>query len=305
MASFSFQVKDEICSGKSAVGRGFIPLAWGLLLFSQLTDRSAGISTAHEQTARLYLKALKKLAGVSIAPSAIEKNGKTGIYSIQVAEEDNSRVMSLLGTDREPRETKVPADMPGWDMGAFFAGAFLACGTIADPNKEYHLEFSIKDTYRKDLLISFLRSADLEPKESFRRGEYVVYFKESEQIEDMLTLMGSGRITLELMEIKIVKELRNRVNRRTNCETANIEKTVAAAMKRCEDINLIFSKGIKLDDELMQIARLQLDNPDMSLRELSQCLDPPLSRSGVNHRMLRIKAVADGIREKEEGKALQ
>lgn len=134
-----------------------------------------------------------------------------------------------------------------------------------------------------------------------RRNDYLLYYKESENIEDLLTYLGAPKSSLELMEVKIVKELRNRVNRATNCETANISKTVNAALSQIEDIRLIEASGGigSLDEELRELARLRLQNPDMSLRELGQALTSPISRSGVNHRLRRISEYAAELRRKE------
>ena len=133
-----------------------------------------------------------------------------------------------------------------------------------------------------------------------RRNDYLLYYKESEQIEDLLTLIGAPRSALELMEVKIVKDLRNKVNRATNCETANITRTVNTAVEQIEDIRLIErSGGIgMLPEELQELARLRLSGADLSLRQLGEQLSPPISRSGVNHRLKRISEFAENLRAK-------
>ncbi len=140
-----------------------------------------------------------------------------------------------------------------------------------------------------------------------RRGQTIVYIKGSEGIEDTLTFIGAQQCTLELMNVKIYKDVRNKANRIANCDSANIDKVVSAAMKQIEDISLIANnRGLDdLPDELKEIARLRIENPTMSLQEIGESLSEPLSRSGVNHRFKRIAAIAQEIRmagEKVEGR---
>ena len=143
-------------------------------------------------------------------------------------------------------------------------------------------------------LTALLAECGLRAKLARRGGCHIVYFKESEQIEDCLTLIGATNASLELMGVKMVKNIRNNANRVANCETANIDKTVAAAAVQVEAVHKICRCGglDKLPEELRELAALRLENPDMSLRELGEELDPPLSRSGVNHRLQRILAFA-------------
>ena len=142
-----------------------------------------------------------------------------------------------------------------------------------------------------------------EPKITVRRNDYILYYKESEHIEDLLTYIGAGKASLEMMEVKIVKELRNKVNRATNCETANITKVIDASMKQTQDIRLIAENGglEALDEDLRELARLRMENPEMSLRELGENLSEKISRSGVNHRLKRIAQFAQEIRIKQGG----
>ena len=185
---------------------------------------------------------------------------------------------------------------------AFVRGAFLACGSVTDPNKEYHLEFSVPSLSLAEGLLSLLQEHGIPIKLASRKGIRLLYLKESEPIEDLLTYMGAVNNSLELMNVKIYKDVRNKVNRVTNCETANIEKTVNAAAGQVEAIRLIEQTlGLdELPEDLREVAGLRLENPDMSLRELCQSLVEPISRSGVNHRLKRLMAIADEIREKKK-----
>ena len=148
------------------------------------------------------------------------------------------------------------------------------------------------------------KSAGMQWKISRRKGNFILYMKESEQIEDFLTWIGATKATLKLMDIKIVKGMRNKVNRATNCETANLDKTVSASRSQVADIAYIKERrGLSyLDEELRPLAELRLENPECSLRELAAMLNPPLSRSGVNHRLKRIQQAAQELRANTEEK---
>ena len=137
----------------------------------------------------------------------------------------------------------------------------------------------------------------LPPKRLRRKGDYVLYYKDSGQIEDFLTLIGAAAASLEMMNVKIMKDIRNSVNRVNNCENANLDKAIAAGARQAEAIRRIERHGglRQLPEDLRPLAQLRMDNPDLSLRELGQALQPPLSRSGVCHRLSRICRFADEI----------
>lgn len=183
-------------------------------------------------------------------------------------------------------------------LGVFTAGVFLACGSVNDPNKEYHLEFSCPEEQLAQQLATLLGDIGVTAKTVLRRGQHIVYIKGSESIEDTLTFIGAPQCTLELMNTKIYKDIRNKANRIANCDAANIDKVVKAAMKQIEDIKLIDRTiGIEnLSDELREVAQLRLENIDMSLQEIGETLSEPISRSGVNHRFKKLSKMAEEIR---------
>lgn len=183
-------------------------------------------------------------------------------------------------------------------LGVFTAGVFLACGSVNDPSKEYHLEFSVPEPALAQQLSVLLGDIGAAAKRAVRRGQEIVYIKDSESIEDTLTFIGAQQCTLELMNVKIYKDVRNKANRIANCDAANIDKVVNAAMRQIEDIRLIEkSMGLaSLPAELRELAELRLDNIDMSLQEIGESLSVPISRSGVNHRFRKLAKIADGIR---------
>ena len=182
---------------------------------------------------------------------------------------------------------------------AFLRGAFLAGGSISDPNKSYHFEIVCKTLEQAEQLRDIINSFAMEAKIVERKKHQVVYLKEGAQIVDMLNIMEAHVALMNLENVRILKEMRNSVNRKVNCETANINKTVNAAVKQLEDIVFIRDKaGLdSLPDNLREIALLRLENPDAPLKELGTFLDPPVGKSGVNHRLRRISEIAETLRE--------
>ena len=187
---------------------------------------------------------------------------------------------------------------------AFIRGVFLAIGSISDPEKGYHLEFVCEDEEQARFLRNVITSFDIEARVLERKEHHVVYLKEGSSIVDLLNVMEAHVALMELENLRIIKEMRNTVNRRVNCETANINKTVNAAAKQVEDIMYIEErKGLaSLPDMLYEMARVRLDNPDATLKELGEMLVPPVGKSGVNHRLRKINEYADKLREKESAR---
>ena len=184
------------------------------------------------------------------------------------------------------------------NTGLFLRGAFIACGIVADPNKEYHLEFSVGNKEKSNTLCRLINESGMNIKSSTRKGKSILYTKDSESISDILTFMGAMISSMEIMNAKIYKDLRNNVNRKVNCESANIEKTVSASRKQFEDIEYIeqtVGLGI-LAEELRPLAEIRRDNIELSLSEIGKMLG--ISRSGVYHRIKRITEIADRLRNK-------
>ncbi|MDO4363111.1 MAG: DNA-binding protein WhiA [Clostridia bacterium] len=296
--SFSSQVKNELveiqvennCCKKS--------LLYGMALFSKsFSYREVVFQSKSEATAEFYSNLLSELcsvnAGIKTSPS-----GK--IYTVSVKKSANvSRIMAYFGHERS--ETTLRINFSNFDceecQNAFLRGAFLACGAVSSPEKDYHLEFSVPYMNLSKSLVTALREKELAPKVTHRKGYNIIYFKDSEEIEDCLYIMGAGRSMFDMMNVKIVKEIRNTANRKANCETANIEKTVAAASPQIAAIMKIErEKGLDyLSEPLRQMAEIRMENPDSSLNELAEMFDPPISRSGVNHRLSRLVKIAEDL----------
>lgn len=185
---------------------------------------------------------------------------------------------------------------------SFLRGAFLAAGSISAPEKYYHLEIVCQKKDNAVLLQNVMESFQLDAKIVRRKKDYVVYLKEGEQIVTVLGLMGASKSFLDLENIRVVKEMRGNVNRVVNCETANLEKTITSAVRQADDITYIRKCGAfgRLKPALREMAEVRLEHPDASLAELGQFLDPPIGKSGVNHRLHRLREIAEELR-KEKG----
>ena len=180
---------------------------------------------------------------------------------------------------------------------AFLRGAFMASGSISDPNKSYHFEIVARTLQQAQLLTELMNSFEADAKIVERKNHYVAYVKEGSQIVDMLNVMEAYVSLMNLENVRILKEMRNTVNRKVNCETANINKTVSAAVKQIEDIRKIQSRmGFdELPESLREMAELRLQYPDATLKELGEYLDPPVGKSGVNHRLRKLSAIAEDL----------
>ncbi|MDR1603852.1 MAG: DNA-binding protein WhiA [Gracilibacteraceae bacterium] len=184
------------------------------------------------------------------------------------------------------------------DKKAYLRGAFLAGGSVNNPERDYHLEITAGNMALAKDLQALLRGLRLKAKISPRKNAYVVYIKESEHIFDFLALVGAHQALFAFEDARILKEMRNQVNRLTNCETANLDKTVSAAVRQAENIRYIASRAglASLPPGLREIAELRLAQPDCTLKELGEMLTPPVGKSGVNHRLRRIEEIAEDIR---------
>lgn len=273
------------------------------------------ISTENPAIARKIFKLLKLTFSIT-TEILVKKNNnlkKNNSYMIVITNAMGSnKILKEVGILKEEDgsfyiEKGIKKEIMDEDISegqlkrAFLRGAFLGGGSISDPEKNYHMEFvSTSEDFSNDIM-KLINSYGYNSKIVSRKNNYVVYLKESEQISDVLNLMGAHNALLNLENIKIVKEMRNNVNRIVNCETANLSKTVNASIKQIENIKLIKNKiGLSnLPENLKEVAILRLENENMSLKELGQLLNPPIGKSGVNHRFRKIEKIAEDIIEKE------
>jgi DNA-binding protein WhiA len=275
---------------------------YGMLLFSR-TFSLARIEIAGEH--RFVIgRARDLLVNFGINPRGLKIGRTARGHSIKI--EDRKIIDRLFFdfgyTGEEPSVRIIDRNfLCDGCLAAFISGCFVTGGSITDPSRGYHLEFS---THRANLcgdLCEILARAGFEPRRTTRGYARLLYFKNSTQIEDLLTYTGAVRSSLELMDAKIYKDVVNTVNRRTNCENANIDKLVSSAARDKAAIEYIARRmgDRHLPENLDAVARLRLDNPDIPLSELGGMLDPPLTKSGVSHRLRRIREEAERLKKLE------
>ena len=181
---------------------------------------------------------------------------------------------------------------------AYLRGAFLAVGSVSDPEKSYHLEYACQDMEDAGRLKELLKSFDIDARIFDRKNSHVVYIKDGSQIVEALNVMEAHVALMDFENMRILKEMRNSVNRKVNCETANINKTVLAAQKQIDEINAVIgSQAYKgLPDSLKEIAELRIEYPEASYAELGELCNPKVGKSGINHRLRKLSEIASGIK---------
>lgn len=295
--SFSNDVRREICSAVSDNDKRFACL-YGMLLFCRtLSPEHICFQTESRVSAEFFGVLFRNVFRYSLeCRENSRKNTVLYCYDIY----DRNIIDEVYRTYRFINVRTINSEIIVTNsIGGFTAGIFLACGSVNDPSKEYHLEFSVSGEVLAEELTVLLADIGVTAKTTVRRGQNIVYIKDSESIEDTLTFMGAQNCTLEIMNVKIYKDVRNKANRIANCDSANIDKVVKASMRQIEDIKLIAdTDGLEsLTAELREVAVMRLENTDMSLQEIGENLSVPISRSGVNHRFKKIAVIAGNIRK--------
>lgn len=207
--------------------------------------------------------------------------------------------MSFSGEIKNELEKKT---FPKSSARAFLRDAFLETGSMSNPEKGYHLEFVCEDERHAQKLIETMQKYEITAKTVLRKRYTIVYIKESEDIVKLLNVMGAHNCLMNLENLRILKDMRNAINRQVNCETANISKTVSAANKQIADIVYLKEHyGLdNLSENLREMAEIRLEYPDATLKELGGYLVPPVGKSGVNHRLRKLSELADSIKGKEK-----
>ena len=295
--SFSSDVKTEISKTENLSSCCLHAQVYGLVLFAHFSKYNFSITTENSDVFELYNTYLRDYCGVE---PTISETGTKKMTSYLKTDSEKESVFEKFGhTLKEPTLRINRANISDeCCSGAFLRGVFLACGTVTAPERGYHLEFVVPYKKLCTDLMKFLDELELNPKYIVRKGNHIIYFKDSESIEDILAIIGAQDASLYVMGIKIEKDVKNKVNRKLNFEMSNISKTVDAANIQVEAIEYIERKtGISsLPENLQKLAYLRLKNPESSLTELGKLLDEPISRSGINHRLNRIVKIAETLR---------
>ena len=286
--SFSQKVKEEMAKHISPARHCQIAELAALLHYCGQYGWDAeghfmlGFQTENEAVARKGFTLLKKTYNIN-----------TGVW---MDEEQFRMIMAAVGDFDQPVNPLLIKN--SCCQRAFLRGAFLSAGSISDPTGGYHLEFVCTDAGQAAQILELLSAFDIEGKLVLRKKYHVVYLKEGESIVDLLNVCEAPLALMEFENLRILKDVRNSINRRVNCETANITKTVSAASRQIQDIEYIVNHGglAQLPDNLRQMAEVRLEYPDTPLKELGEYLEPPVGKSGVNHRLRKLSEFAEKLR---------
>jgi DNA-binding protein WhiA len=308
--SFSSTVKNELCRINIDGSSIFIcELAAairisGILKVVSPDEINMRIITENAAFARRIFSLVKELYGINVEMS-IRRSRKLKKHIVYMLVLTCSKGLKKVLSDVNIKTSDTVEYLPyavtinrKSGLKAYLRGAFLASGSMSDPEKTYHLEIICHNHVLAKELNEIMDSFNLNAKVIMRKGSHVVYLKEGENIVDFLNIIGAHSALLELENIRILKEMRNNVNRIVNCETANLQKTVNASVRQVDNIRYIRDNlGFeKLPENLRDIAQLRLKYSDASLKELGEMLSPTLGKSGVNHRLRKLDIIAEKIR---------
>ena len=317
--TFSSKIKDElsrtqipdILSAKAEVA-AFIRTV-GYITIKGLNKVEFEFSSENAAVARRIFKVLKIGHGINANVSVSKSNRlkklnnyiikidedltKQFLKDTQIAKHNDFNIMNF--------SYGVPEELLQRDLckRAYIKGSFMGSGSISNPEKSYHAEFVSNKEVQSKTLIELLNKYGIIGKNIYRKNNFVTYIKESEQISDLLALMGANNSVLNFENVRAVKETRNQINRVINCETANLDKIVDTSMRQINNIKILKRHKVidKLPDNLRELAYLRLKHSNASLKELGQLLNPPLGKSGVNHRLKKIEEIAEDLKHEKRG----
>ncbi|MBQ9518509.1 MAG: DNA-binding protein WhiA [Firmicutes bacterium] len=284
--SFSSDVKTELLNVSDSARHCKIALLAAFVNFCGYYDGERLVFVSENQ--RLMEKTallVNELADISVTPEVYENR-----YCVKIDSRDKAKNLANITLGQRGWDSPAINPLAVSSMcckRAYIRGCFICAGSVSDPQKQYHLEISNSDYDHAAALKSLITSFGIDAKIILRKNHYIVYIKEGEQIVDMLNIMSAHKALLDFENLRVVKDLRNNLNRIVNCETANLNKVVSAGVRQAEAIEYIKSTvGLGyLSPALEEMAKLRLEYPDISLKELGEKLKPPVGKSGVNHRL--------------------
>ncbi|MDU3456971.1 MAG: DNA-binding protein WhiA [Peptoniphilus harei] len=308
--SFSSEIKDEVAKIKVEDYKiilselaGITPMC-GILNFKN-NKISMEYITENAPVARRIFTFLRRSFGFDVEVKNVRSTQlKKNVFIIYISQDESCRLLldelkyikgaSVFMIDYAPTDLIKTSN----EKKAYIRGAFMGSGYITDPKKGYHLEFVSENESNAYFLRDTINEFGLKSKVIMRKEKYIIYIKDSEQISDFLSLIGAYNSVLNYENVRVIKEMRNNVNRIVNCETANLNKTVKSSYDQVEDIKLIEREiGIEnLDEDLKVIAKIRLENRSMSLNDIANSLEPKLSKSTVNYRFKKLRRIANKLR---------
>ena len=302
MQSFAYKVKSELC--RTPVQRLCCARAeaYGVLLYcNTFSPREIRIITENAEFAARLPRLFQRAFGLRFDRLPEEDTTGRGKLIFQITQQDKlNKIVNQFGYDpRQNPVLHVNFGMLEEDCcrTAFLRGAFLSGGSVTDPEKRYHLELTTSHLQASKEVSALLTELGFLPRSVMRSGSAVIYFKQSEHIEDFMTKIGAPAAAMDIMTAKVDKEIRNGANRAMNCDIANVNKTLDAAQEQMNAIEKLQQRGAleNLPDKLQQTALLRLKYPELSLTQLAERCDPPVTKSCMNHRMRKIMEEANKL----------
>jgi hypothetical protein len=316
--TFSSKIKDELsrteiadAASAEAEVAAFVRTV-GYITIKGMNKVEFEFATENAAVARRIFRVLKTAYDINATVSVSKSNRlkKQNNYIIKI---DESTTKKLLVDTQIVKNNdfnivsfnyEVPEELLHSDLckRAYIKGSFMGSGSISNPERSYHAEFVSNREIQSKTLQVLLKGYGISGKNIYRKNNYVTYVKESEQISDLLALMGANNAVLNFENIRAIKETRNQINRVINCETANLDKIVDTSMRQINNIKILKKHKVidQLPDNLRELAYLRLKHSNASLKELGQMLSPPLGKSGVNHRLRKIEEIAEDLIEHEK-----
>lgn len=293
--SFGQRTKTELCQAPLSRRCCVLAEAFGILLYcNTFSPIEIRINTNHLGFSQRLPPLFQKAFDVTFDHIPTEKEKMQ--YTIHTPEKIK-KIYDVLGYSENAISCHInfPLLEESCCRFSFCRGAFLAGGSVTDPNKNYHLELTTSHIHVSRELPALLHEQNFSPKTSQRKGHYINYFKQSNHIEDFLTAISAPISAMEVMNVKLEKNLTSTINRQVNCDAANLGKAVDAAQNQIQQIRNLEKKGIlqQLPTKLQETARLRCDNPDCTLSQLAEFFDPPISKSALNHRLRKLIALAE------------
>ena len=293
--SYSTVAKNELCRIRPESDCCTLAEAYGLLLYSRLlSDGHDTYATDTKEIAVLMGETMASVCGVYADVITLARNGGGGSrYAVSIPNSEQKKIICArfagAGGGILDRECCV---------ASFLRGVFLVCGTVTEPSRDYHMEFLAGSERRCDILADALQRVGIRGNKLQRGDRWFFYIKGADDIIRLMKKMGSVYSVQSIVQTKNVRDVRNNANRLVNCDQANIDRTLSASQQQCAAIRRLIQKNgyAGIPQELREIARLRLENPEMSLRDLSESLSEPITRSGVNHRLKKLMELAENVK---------
>ena len=300
--SFSSDVKNELTQSISSACC-YKAEAFGMLLFGRSFSLSEiSLMTEMQNVAERYCACIRDLTGIT----PLMQKSAAGNFKVIVQERaQRAKILEYFGYTG--KELALRLNLGNLEQTnndccsrAFLRGAFLVCGSITDPEKDYHIEFTVAKAKLCDDLVQIIDDMGLRCKKIIRNNSYVVYSKDAESVEDFIGIMGANKAFMTIMQTRAMKDLKNQINRRSNFESANMSRSIEAGLKQVSLIESVLEK-ISFDDmteDLSELCKLRLENPELSLDEIGKLTNPPLSRSAVSRRFKKLEKIAEELKVK-------